>query len=541
MQKEYVCKNKISLNLKFTVVCALSLVLFTANIGGLSIYILDEAKNSTAAREMFDRGDLIVPTFNYELRTDKPPLHYFFMMTAYGIFGVNEFSARFFSALFGILTVLSTYFFTRKFINEDAAFWSAIVLLSSIQVITQFHLAVPDPYLIFFFTTALFLGYTFYLDRKLHWIYLAYVCIAFAILSKGPVAMVLSGAVLFLFLLWKKELNYKTIAVFRPLQGILIILLITLPWFIAVHLMTDGEWTSGFFLKHNLGRFTSTMEGHGGSFFLIPFYVICGLFPFSIFIVHAILFFFKNRDKDFLVFGVIVSLVVIVFFSFSGTKLPNYPAPAFPFVAILLGFFLSEFGFSILKYKIIISYGVYLVISIALPIAIYIVLEDLMLFPDLKNLAFWFLLIPLGSLLSIAFFLRGQVRQSFISIAASWVFTTLIFYYIVFPSVDSRNPVYQALKILDTKTPVFYYGKYNPSFSFYIRKPIKSIDDPLENETGEQKVFLLSMKKKVSDLEFLKPKYQIILESKEFFEPYYSVLLYADPQSFPIKGKLAKH
>lgn len=83
----------------------IAFVLMVSNIWGISIFSLDEAKNASCAREMLERGDLIVPTFNYELRTDKPPLHYYFMMIAYKLFGVNEFSARFFSSLFGSFTV----------------------------------------------------------------------------------------------------------------------------------------------------------------------------------------------------------------------------------------------------------------------------------------------------------------------------------------------------------------------------------------------------------------------------------------------------
>ncbi len=74
-------------------------------LGATPIYILDEAKNAQCAREMLQRGDFIVPTFNGELRVDKPPLHYFFMMAAYKMFGINEFAARFFSVIMGLLTI----------------------------------------------------------------------------------------------------------------------------------------------------------------------------------------------------------------------------------------------------------------------------------------------------------------------------------------------------------------------------------------------------------------------------------------------------
>jgi len=58
-------------------------------LGATPIYILDEAKNAEYAKEMMQRHDMIVPVFNGELRTDKPPLHYFFMIASYILFGSN--------------------------------------------------------------------------------------------------------------------------------------------------------------------------------------------------------------------------------------------------------------------------------------------------------------------------------------------------------------------------------------------------------------------------------------------------------------------
>ena len=132
------------------------LIFFTAvilcfiNLGGHPIYILDEAKNAEAAREMFVNNDWLVPTFNGELRTDKPPLHYWFMMISYKIFGVSAFSARFFSAVFGVLTILSTFHYTKKFLNRKIALLTTFILCSSIFFMQEFHLAVPAPVLIFF-------------------------------------------------------------------------------------------------------------------------------------------------------------------------------------------------------------------------------------------------------------------------------------------------------------------------------------------------------------------------------------------------------
>jgi hypothetical protein len=52
------------MKLHFCIVVVLSIVVYGSNLGGFSIYILDEAKNASCAMEMMQRGDLIVPTFN---------------------------------------------------------------------------------------------------------------------------------------------------------------------------------------------------------------------------------------------------------------------------------------------------------------------------------------------------------------------------------------------------------------------------------------------------------------------------------------------
>ena len=94
-------------------VFAAALVSFTF-INAYPISILDEAKNAEAAREMWASGDYWVPKFNGELRTDKPPLHYYFMLLGFKLFGTTILGARFFSAVMGFITLLATFGFARK-------------------------------------------------------------------------------------------------------------------------------------------------------------------------------------------------------------------------------------------------------------------------------------------------------------------------------------------------------------------------------------------------------------------------------------------
>ena len=103
------------------------------------VYILDESKFVEAAREMFVSGNYWIPTFNGSLFVDKPPMQYFFMMLGFKIFGINAFGARFFSAVFALLTVFFTYNFAHDFFGKKTARASLYVLVSAIFLMQQFQ------------------------------------------------------------------------------------------------------------------------------------------------------------------------------------------------------------------------------------------------------------------------------------------------------------------------------------------------------------------------------------------------------------------
>ena len=75
----------------------------------------------------------------------------------------------------------------------------------------------------------------------------------------------------------------------RPLTAIGVVLIVALPWYMLVGWQTDGAWTRGFFLEHNLGRATSAMEGHSGGIWFYPATILVGFFPWSVFAVPVLL------------------------------------------------------------------------------------------------------------------------------------------------------------------------------------------------------------------------------------------------------------
>src|SRR5260370_22173439 len=93
----------------YALLAALWALLCLPNLGTPSLWDIDEGNNAECFREMRDSGNLIVPTFNYRLREDKPALIYWLQIACSRLVGVNEWSARLPSALAALLAVLATY------------------------------------------------------------------------------------------------------------------------------------------------------------------------------------------------------------------------------------------------------------------------------------------------------------------------------------------------------------------------------------------------------------------------------------------------
>lgn len=454
----------------------IAFVICSLDIWGPSIYILDEAKNATCAREMMDQGEIFVPTFNYELRTDKPPLHYFFMMLAYKLFGVNAFSARLFSAIFGALTVLITYLFTKRLHNHRSALLASVVLIASTHFALQFHLAVPDPYLVFFITLACFSFIYGFIKDNFWFIYLAYLSIGLGVLAKGPIAIALPGLTLLVYLLMSRRFNLLTIFQFKPISGLALAFVICGWWYAGAYFVTEGAWTRGFFVEHNLERFADPKEGHGGFFFLTWIYVLVGMLPFSVFIPQAFKNWWKSRKDDFVFFCGLAALVVIVFFTISDTKLPNYTVPAYPFLAVLIGVYLSNIiskKISTRAYRI--SVLLLIIISALLPAVIYFGLQATPAFEHLKGEAIWLIGCTLFASAGQYLHMRGKKVTSLIALSLAFIWFSIIFFAVIFPKVDAENPVRKSWKKIDPSHEFAYFQRFNPSFSFYLKKPIKDV------------------------------------------------------------------
>jgi len=500
-------------------VLAAAIVSFTF-LNAYPISILDEAKNAEAAREMWVSGNYWVPTFNGELRTDKPPLHYYFMLFGFKLFGTTVLGARFFSAVMGFVMLLATFGFARRHLGKDVAQTTLLILVGSFFFMQEFHLAVPDPYLIAFVTLGLFSFYHFYETKKSLYLVLFYFFLGLGVLSKGPVAIALPGLSVGLFLVLQKEL--KNTFRYYPVLGLLGIALLVVPWFWQVHLKTNGLWTQGFFFDHNINRFSAPMEGHGGSFLVTWGFVLLGLLPFSFFIPQAFRHAWHKRTNPVLVFASCVAAVFILFFSISSTKLPNYTMPGYAFLAFLLGAFFTkkiEVGFS--RWDII-SVVLLTLLGLALPVAAYIGMQQEATLVSLSYLAFGLAPTAIGTLMGFVFYFRKKITAFLLTTAFSWGILLFILHGYLYPNLTPVLPTTAVAEVLPKDTSIVVYKRMDAAFPFNYQQTFEVIDN-INDATNLHGFYLLTNHPEGQDLGQL-PNIELVIRRKALFENHTTVL-----------------
>lgn len=453
-------------------VISLAFVLLFINLGGTSVFQVAEARNSQCAYEMMTGGDLITPTFNGALRTDKPALEYYAMMAAYAVSGKSEGAARFFSAVCGFAVVIATFYFVRKHVNVRAAWWSAFVLLSSMHTIVQFRLATPDPYLIFCHVLSLFCFYEGFTSRQFKWYVLMYILLGLGIFAKGPVGLALPALTILGYLLLTRQFTLKNIVHLQPWFGAILTALFCVPWYYLVHLKTNGAWTAGFFFEHNVGRFEEPVDSHGGPFILTFLFVILGMFPFSVFFVRAGKYVWHHcRQNHFLLFQFIAFWVVVGFYFFSSTRLLNYTTPAYPFFAIMIGYWLAE-RLPVLSVKNVKPEMLTVcILSAILPVGIYLWAINTEPVNAVSWIAFPLLVLSAGGI-ATWLLARKSVSRSLLVIGGTYMLATVLVFMWLFPALDSQTPMEKHKALIRTASHVVAFQNFNDAFVYYTKGPI---------------------------------------------------------------------
>lgn len=338
----------------YVLLIATSTLLFLPNLGAATLWDIDEGNNARCACEMLAAENWRVPTFNSLLRVDKPALLYWLQILGYQAFGIGEFAARLPSALAALATLLLTYELGRRLFGTAAGMLAGLILASTIMFGAAAHFANPDALLTACTTLTFFCFWRGFHEGRVPFVTVS-MSMGLGFLAKGPVGLVLPFGVIFLFLLWSRQV--RSLFERRIGLGVLGFLLVALPWYLWVAVDTKFEFWRGFFGVHNVGRLLNPMENHGGPVYYYVPALILGFAPWSVFLLPVCWCSHGEwtkakiekslpaaRSSAFEPHAFLWCWIVlyVVFFSISRTKLPNYILPIYPAVALLTGHFLMS-------------------------------------------------------------------------------------------------------------------------------------------------------------------------------------------------------
>ncbi len=369
-------------------VTAIAAFVYFNGLGNLPLFNPDEALYAEPAREMIVTGEYITTLLNYVVRFTKPPLCIWAMAGCYQIFGVNEFAARFFGAACAVVLVAITYLSMARYISLRAAIFGSLTLASAPLFVFTAREAITDmPLSLFGAGTQLaFFHASQSKFKRRGALYLGYVLIGLAVMTKGPVGLVLPVAILLAWHTLKGDL-WSAFKSYQPLIGALIVAAIALPWFVTEIYITKGAYFQEFIIRENFQRFTTVVDAHKQPVYYHLLAMLGGFFPWTVYLPQAMVatlagYFIAlrgakstgaiaatsssseisgpgiallpaivrgllTRSRDYIesldvsgrlaLYCILWSTITLVFFSASVSKLLPYTLPAFPALAILVG------------------------------------------------------------------------------------------------------------------------------------------------------------------------------------------------------------
>ena len=201
---------------------------------------------------------------------------------------------------------------------------------------------------------AFFLGYA-QPDRPFsqkRWYFAFYVLMALAVLTKGPIGILLPGLIIGCFLLYV-GCGREVLQEMRPLRGGLVVLVISLPWYGLVTLANGEAFIDSFFGYHNVERFTQVVNHHAGPWYFHLLVILVGFLPWSAFLPAAIAHVqplqrrywqAQPRLQQLGLFAFVWFLVILGFFTIATTKYFSYTLPLMPAAAILVALLWTDYA-----------------------------------------------------------------------------------------------------------------------------------------------------------------------------------------------------
>lgn len=318
-------------------------IIYVMLLGAYPLLEPDETRYVTMARDMFTSGNYLTLYLNGEYFFEKPPLFFWLESLSFWFFkDISEFTARFPVVILSLLPLGLLFFLSEKVKNQKFAFLNSAILLTTLEYVLITKIAMLDSVLTSLVSSSvLCYFFTFFVseeNKKYFW-YSCYILMGLAVLAKGipgvviPAGTILAGTIIFR--------TYKETLKNMP-AGIVLLLIIALPWHIIMLLKHGSLFFNEYIIKHHLMRFLGAEVIHRNEpvyFYFVT--LLWGLFPWIFSLLSSLRkprkFNLENGYDKFLVLNITAILVILVFFSCSGAKLITYILPVYPFFAVLIG------------------------------------------------------------------------------------------------------------------------------------------------------------------------------------------------------------
>ena len=314
--------------------------------GILSLTNPDEVFYVQSAKEMAQQHTWMTPYLFGQPQFEKPILTYWVLRLSFLIFGISNFGVRFFPAIFGILGVLSVYFLGwYGFKDEKKAFLSSLILMSGVLYVGLARTVYTDMFFSVFIFLSLLSFYRGYSseNRKTAGILLFFFFSGLAVLTKGPLGILIPGLTMIAFLLIKKDIRFLFCK--SSIWGLLIFSLIAIPWYIFMIAKYGSAFTYEFFYNDHIRRIFEAEHTSNDTWYFYPLTMVLCTFPWGIFVAASLISLPKKLLKEKSSFHIFLACwtgVVFLIFQPAHSKLVSYIFPLFPALALLAGDFIYE-------------------------------------------------------------------------------------------------------------------------------------------------------------------------------------------------------
>jgi 4-amino-4-deoxy-L-arabinose transferase-like glycosyltransferase len=299
----------------------------------------DEAHYAETTRELIRTGDWATPYYNEQPFFDKPILFHLLQAVPMASLGSTELAARLVPALAALALVGITAWLGATLAGADVGVVAALLLAVSPGLFALARYAILDTvFTAFLFGGASLVTVSALADRRrLQWA--GYVAIAFAVLTKGPLAIALCGLAFLLAIAMSGDARRRLLRL-HWIAGLLLVVAIAAPWFLSMWHRWDRAFVEGYVLNENLRLFGTSMYARQPGFWFYFQILAAGLLPWTALLIGRVYDDVRrtirgNPPGTFEILLLAWTIAVVGLFTLSKFKLDHYVFPAAPSLCLL--------------------------------------------------------------------------------------------------------------------------------------------------------------------------------------------------------------